>query len=171
MLIWSTTWDPLRIRTGLLPILMPGISLAGSLYLPKEPSDPELIILMIVAQSLFTLREINQMERELCLYALSHPKGLIIKSFRNKDCERQPNKVVSSANSLSARLRSLKNKAKVLPSILKPASVWADLPRHLSIGLRRQAHLQLSLEACRGAHLTSEWVLCLSMSQSQLDSP
>ena len=150
---------------------MPGISIAGSLYLPKEPSDPELIILTIIARSLFMLREINQMERVLCLYTLSHPKGLVIKSFHNEDCERRPNNVISSANSLSARLHSLKNKAKVLPSILKPTSVWADLPRCLSIGLQWQAHSQLSLEACWGARLTSEWVLCLSMSQSQLDSP
>ena len=68
------------------------------------------------------------------------PDGLIIKSSHNEDYGQQPNKVINSLDNPNARLRLPKLETEVLPSILKPASIWDGLPLILSIGLRWQAH-------------------------------
>ncbi|KAF8694545.1 hypothetical protein AX14_002013, partial [Amanita brunnescens Koide BX004] len=75
--IWSTTWHLLRTRTGFVPALKPNPLLAGSYCPMNRLSSPELVNLAIIMQHPFALREINQMEHEMCLFTLSHSKGLI----------------------------------------------------------------------------------------------
>jgi len=95
----SATWHSLRARTGSVPVLKPDLSLANSCRLPKESLSLELIsliVLTIVAQSLFTLREIIQMEREM-YYIHLRAKGLVRRVLKPPDrtaIRRSSNRVI-----------------------------------------------------------------------------
>ena len=60
----SAMGHPLQARTGFVPVLEPNLALAGRRCFPKGLSSP---ISTIIAQNLSMPREINQMEREMCL--------------------------------------------------------------------------------------------------------
>ena len=72
----SVTWHPLRASTGHITVPEFDLSLADLRGIPNELSIPELADLTVIMQCLFTLREINQMEREMCLHSCSHSKVL-----------------------------------------------------------------------------------------------
>ena len=66
-----------RARTGLVPVLKSNRRLAGLYRPPKGPSSLELTDLTVNRQHRLTLREINQMEREMRRYTRSRSKGLV----------------------------------------------------------------------------------------------
>ena len=70
-------WHPLRTRTGRVPVLEPDLTLTGLCRLLKGLAGLELDVLTVVMKSLSTLKEINQMEREMCLHSHSHFKELV----------------------------------------------------------------------------------------------
>ena len=83
--IWSETRYLPSIRTGLIPALKPDLMLVGS-YIPQNGSSSmELTNLMIITQNLFTLREINQMEREVYLRMILHSKRFVWRIFKLPD--------------------------------------------------------------------------------------
>jgi hypothetical protein len=73
VVIWRATRHPMRARTGCVPVLEPDIPLTSLCHL-KGLSNLDLDVLTVVAQGLFTLKEIRQMEREMCLHSRSRSK-------------------------------------------------------------------------------------------------